>query len=136
MMRTVYIMRGVSGSGKSTRAREIAGRIGVIHSTDDFFYVNGKYRFDPTRLSEYHDLNFRAFCGSLDKNVPVVVCDNTNARCWQYARYVEVAKRMGYLVRFVVLPHPMADEAARRTVHGVPVAVIQRMIDDWEDDAA
>lgn len=58
----VFIMRGVSGSGKSTIAKELAYPEGVIHSTDDYFYNEaGEYKFDPTKLSEYHEKNFQAF---------------------------------------------------------------------------
>lgn len=39
-------MRGLPGSGKSTKAKKIAGELGVIYSTDDFFMVNGQYVFD------------------------------------------------------------------------------------------
>jgi adenylate kinase family enzyme len=36
-------MRGLPGSGKSTKAKVLAGEQGVIFSTDDFFIVNGKF---------------------------------------------------------------------------------------------
>jgi adenylate kinase family enzyme len=39
-------MRGLPGSGKSTKAKKIAGEHGVIYSTDDFFMVNGQYVYD------------------------------------------------------------------------------------------
>ena len=43
-------MRGLPGSGKSTKARKIAGQFGVVYSTDDFFMVNGEYKFDPKMI--------------------------------------------------------------------------------------
>lgn len=39
-------MRGVPGSGKSTKAKKLAGSNGVIYSTDDFFMKNGEYIYD------------------------------------------------------------------------------------------
>jgi hypothetical protein len=53
----LILLRGLPGSGKSTLAREIAGKNGVICSTDDFFYNDGRYIFDASKLGEYHDLN-------------------------------------------------------------------------------
>ena len=34
-------MRGLPGSGKSTKAKKIAAETGIIYSTDDFFMVDG-----------------------------------------------------------------------------------------------
>ena len=45
----VYILRGVSGSGKSTFATTFP-KNSVIHSTDSYFYKAGKYRFDLKKL--------------------------------------------------------------------------------------
>ena len=45
-------MRGLPGSGKSTKAKKIAGDVGVIFSTDDFFMVDGQYKFDPKMIEE------------------------------------------------------------------------------------
>ena len=39
--RRIVIMRGLPGSGKSTRAKKIADNYGIIFSTDDFFMVKG-----------------------------------------------------------------------------------------------
>lgn len=132
-MKIAYIMRGVPGSGKSTIARQLAGSEGVIHSTDDYFMVDGVYRFDPRLLKAYHDANYQAFCNSLVLGKPIVVCDNTNIQRWQFARYVESAGKAGYTVVYVVLQHPDPQEAANRNVHKVPEGVIRRMIDSWED---
>jgi predicted kinase len=132
-MNIAYIMRGVPGSGKSTVAKMIAGGIGKIHSTDDLFYTEGEYHFDPAKLSDYHEKNFRAFCQSLEEKNPVVICDNTNIKRWYFARYVEVAKKSGYMVVFVVLPHPDPEIAAKRNLHKVTSDKIRKMIFDWEN---
>lgn len=132
-MKIAYIMRGVQGSGKSTLARTLANGTGTIHSTDDFFYVDGEYRFNPERLRENHDRNFEAFCRSLNDGVPIVICDNTNTMRWHFERYAEAASQAGYLVAFVVMRHPNPEVAAQRNIHKVSAAVIQRTIDEWEN---
>lgn len=43
-------MRGVPGSGKSTKAKKLAGNAGYIFSTDDFFIVKGEYVYDPKMI--------------------------------------------------------------------------------------
>lgn len=126
-------MRGVPGSGKSTIAKILAGDGGSTHSTDDFFYVDGEYRFNPKQLSENHDRNFTAFCHSLSVGIPIVICDNTNIKHSHFDRYVIAATQAGYFVAFVVMPHPEPEVAARRTIHKVPATAIARMINEWEN---
>lgn len=132
-MKKVYIMRGIPGSGKSTRARELAGDLGVIHSTDDYFMVNGKYRFNPKLLGRNHELNFKAFKASLNQGFYPVVVDNTNVRHWEYQRYEQAAIDAGYQVEIVKVPHIDPILAAKRNTHGVPESAIRRMLDRWED---
>jgi len=43
-------MRGVPGSGKSTKAKILAANTGYIYSTDDFFIVKGEYVYDPKMI--------------------------------------------------------------------------------------
>lgn len=131
-MKIAYIMRGVPGSYKSTLAKILAGTVGAIHSTDEYFVVDGEYRFDPTLLEEYHDQNFVAFCQSINNGVPIVICDNTNSAHWHYERYAEAASKAGYRVVYVAMPHPTPEVAASRTIHNVPVHAIRRMIEGWE----
>jgi hypothetical protein len=42
--------------------------------------------FDPAMLSQHHDSNFEAFCGSLGAGLGCVVVDNTNLQSWQFER--------------------------------------------------
>lgn len=132
-MKRVTIMRGVPGSGKSTAAKLLAGEIGVIHSTDSYFYINGKYVHDISLLSQNHERNFKAFCESLRKGVAIVICDNTNVQRAHFARYVSVAEAAGYQVDIVTMPHPDLEVAAARNEHGAPLETIRQMIVDWED---
>jgi len=131
-MKIAYIMRGVPGSGKSTIARSLVNGNGVIHSTDDYFVVNGEYRHDAARLREFHKANLDAFCQSLLRGIPVVVCDNTNSKRWEFAPYVEAAQKAGYAVAIVSLPHPPLEVAVARNFHRVPAEAIEIMIARWE----
>jgi tRNA uridine 5-carbamoylmethylation protein Kti12 len=131
-MNIAYIMRGIPGSGKSTIAKHLAGDDGVIHSTDDYFYIDGEYRFDETRLREFHDKNFAAFCNSLRERKPVVICDNTNIKRIDAKPYADAAKAAGYVVVYVVMPIPSLEEALRRNVHNLSPETIQKMMEEFE----
>jgi 2',3'-cyclic-nucleotide 3'-phosphodiesterase len=148
-MRTVFIIRGVPGSGKSTVAKAIArsypgmfvgtnpdtgywSRDYVIHSTDDLCMVDGEYKFDNELAGERHEQNYQNFLGSLAKRVPCVIVDNTNVKVSQYAPYVEAAHDLAYTVVFVEMHHPALMVAVDRNTHGVPREVINQMMLDWE----
>lgn len=132
MTKIAYIMRGVPGSGKSRIAKMLAGQDGVIHSTDRYFMVGGRYVYDPSKLSEYHARNRAAFEASLRAGVPVVICDNTNIRLVHMQPYVEMARAHSYEVRIVEVAHPLPAVAAARNSHGATIEVIERMLQYWE----
>ena len=52
-------MRGLPGSGKSFKAKKLAGDKGVVFSTDDFFMIGGKYQFDAKLLGDNHEKNYK-----------------------------------------------------------------------------
>jgi len=132
-MKQCIILRGIPGSGKSTKARELAGATGIIHSTDDYFVVDGEYRFKPGKLGHNHSLNFQAFQASLTLGVTPVVLDNTNTQKWEFENYVAEAEEAGYQVEVVTVPHIDPALAAQRNTHGVPEVAIRRMLARWED---
>lgn len=125
-------MRGVPGSGKTTMARAIAGKKGVIHSTDEFFVEKDIYNFDPIKLRENHEKNLKGFTESLKKGIPIVICDNTNIKRSEFEPYIRAAKQHGYEVKIVSLPHPDPEVAAKRNSHGVGADAIRRMIEKFE----
>lgn len=134
--RIAYIMRGLPGSGKSTLARMLAGSVGVIHSTDDYFMIDGEYRFDETMVKEYHRQNFEAFCRSLDDGVPIVICDNVNFRRWEWLPYQNAARARGYQVAIVELPPLHPGSLAARCIHGVSEEKLWFLYDNWNVERA
>jgi len=104
MQKTVIINRGIPASGKSTIAQEIVttfhskGLSAIIHSTDDYFMVDDKYCFDETKLRENHLKNQATFKESLQKDIELVICDNTNIEPWEALPYYKMAKEYDYRV--------------------------------------
>lgn len=141
-MAKLILMRGVSGSGKSTLARQIADAHegSVIFSTDDFFMVAGEYRFDPSRLGEYHAANQRRTHEAMSKGCPCVIVDNTNTQSWEMKPYVESAYAHGYSVE-IHMPEPVPfEELMRRQSQredqgkSLPAEIVQRMLERFEYD--
>jgi predicted kinase len=131
----VIIMRGVPGSGKS---RYVATKCqdAYVCSADKFFLSTDDegqthYRFEPSKLSAAHDECFREFRFACLTQAREIVVDNTNTRLFEMSPYVMLARSYGYALRIV---HVVADpeECAKRNVHGVPLAAIKRMADNFE----
>jgi predicted kinase len=123
----VYILRGVSGSGKSTFASRLS-KNKIVHSTDDYFYKNGKYRFDISKLEYFHKKNFEEFVKSLKKRKRNVVVDNTNLLCSFANPYIQKAKEHGYRVILVEFQPKGREFHYKRNVHRVPKSVISYQI--------
>ncbi len=127
-MKRVIIMRGIPGSGKSTEARSFGGH---VVSTDDYFMIDGVYRFDFRKLGEAHVSCMRRFIEHLNAGHETVVVDNTNICIFEVNPYRLVALAMGYQVAVV---HVVCDPeiCAKRNTHGVNLKSIQRMKKDYE----
>lgn len=146
---TAFIMRGLPGSGKSTLARQLAVSGAedpkeVICSTDDFFMVEDLkatiptriYRFDATKLGEYHRLNLEKFTRLCCEGLRVVICDNTNMKREHVRAYKDVAEQNGYDVVEITVGNcrdaHMQQLCAERNVHGLDLAKIQKMATGFE----
>jgi hypothetical protein len=132
----------VTGSGKSTKAKQLAGTNGVIHSTDDVIETQGDYREffanmiaskDFTPLSKAHSTNLKNLIQSLKDGVSPVILDNTNIKQNEPKAAVKAALEMGLNdknIKFVDIGTGglSAQELANRNTHGVPLDKIESMI--------
>tara|TARA_R110002126_G_C10490983_1_gene504766 strand:+ start:19655 stop:20119 length:465 start_codon:yes stop_codon:yes gene_type:complete len=148
-MKKLVMMRGIPGSGKSTKAQEIArkhlengGRSVAICSTDDYHMEHGEYVFKPKLLGEFHVKNQIRASGYMDKCIELVIVDNTNIKRKDMMVYINNGQSCGYEVEEVIVgkdklfpdmdasAHDFTnyiDMCAARNTHGVPKDVIDRM---------
>lgn len=122
---TVYILKGCSGSGKTTLAKElIKGKIGIICSADDYFYNDGIYNFDETRLHQAHLACEKKYKDALESGLfEVIVVANVNARLRDWKFYHEEAKNFNveYIFHLVVETHH-----ENSNLHGVGEELLQK----------
>lgn len=111
MSKKLYIMRGAPGSGKSFRAKELAGETGIVCSTDDFFPEDpDKYQelyeraieegFLAPLLCKFHRQNEERVVKAMEEGVSPIVVDNCNIKKSEIRPYVEAAICYDYEVEF------------------------------------
>lgn len=102
MKNTLYIVRGVSGSGKTTYAKEIAEQFGIRYFEADMYFVrvDGAYTFNPAMLPKAHEWCFEQVCIEMQTNHDVIV-SNTFTRTWEMKNYIDAALDHGYQVRII-----------------------------------
>jgi NEDD4-binding protein 2 len=133
----LVLMRGVTGCGKSTRARELLEQNpqAVILSTDDLFIVEGQYVFDPDRLADNHKQNVERCRLEMLRRRELIIIDNTNVQAWEMKPYRLLALEHDYETVIEEIEPPPLDELLRRhekrTDKQVPRNVLERMLERW-----
>ena len=140
--RIVVLLCGVPGAGKSHYIRSVTSKLQPeqfsIHCTDQYFYQDGQYVFDKSKLEQNHKLNQQAFEQSLKKQTPLVICDNTNIKHWQRKPYIQLAQKHGYQVKIISIGlintllseenTQVFNDLIQRNKHGVTVDTITQML--------
>lgn len=146
----LYIMRGVSGSGKSTKAKSLAGPESIF-STDDFFTSDsGEYNFNLDRIEEAHLWNQERVRDAIEEGADPIVVDNTTVQAWEAKPYAQMAVDAGYDVEIVEADSPwwnrfkpdmsedelqaLAETLAEKNTHGVDAEIALKMLNKWEHD--
>lgn len=112
MDKLLVIMRGLPWCGKSYRAKELAGNVGLILSTDEYWYkVNypdkpDEYSFNPRFLGAAHKWNMLRAQKAIEEGHPLVIIDNTNTTPKEALPYVEYAVAQEYKVK---IEEPTSD---------------------------
>lgn len=129
-MKTLYIVRGVPGSGKSTFAKSLGG---THFETDSYFMVDGEYKFDFTKLKEAHkwcqdSVNTAMILNHTTGQNEVIVVSNTFTQEWEMQPYFEMAESWGYQVFSIIVENRHGGVNA----HGVPEDKIEIMKNRFE----
>ncbi|XP_043203069.1 uncharacterized protein LOC122371062 [Amphibalanus amphitrite] len=131
-VRLLVLMRGLPGSGKTTLAKQLAGRGGLVVSADDYFVNSrGQYVFNPAKLSEAHEWCRQQARAAMRRGRTPVVVDNTNTQAWEMQPYVKLAVELDYYVEYAEPTTPWRHDPrllSKRSVHSVPERNIERMM--------
>lgn len=123
-MHTLYLVRGLPGSGKTSFA-DVLLHTGVVNysfEADDYFLdENLEYKFDASKLKDAHEwcqMNTKARL-----KVDSVVVSNTSTTESEVETYRKIAEEAG--ARFVSIVVENRHEG--KNIHNVPEEALQRM---------
>lgn len=126
--KTLIIVRGIPGSGKSTFANKLKnyfeehGYHGDTFESDSFFVKNGVYKFNPKLLYLAHKICYDKVFNNLEKeNVDFSIVANTFILKSDVKKYREHAEELGYDVMIFRMTNKFKD------VHEVPEETLQKM---------
>lgn len=122
MPKTIYILRGVSGAGKSSVAEDlIKGRNGVICCADDYLYNDkGEYDFTLANGGVNHRKCQAKFAQALNEDYDVIVVANTNTKEGEFKFYAVEAAKYDTVVFYLVVE----NRHGGKDVHGVPENIL------------
>jgi predicted kinase len=134
--KTLYIIRGLPGSGKSTFAKKLVGSDFLVCEADKYFIdkETREYKFDVSKIKDAHK-----YCQNLvetymkdslvnDQWYREIAVSNTFTQEWEMQPYFELAKKYGYTV-FVTI---VENYHGGKNVHGVPEDKLEVMRNRFE----
>ena len=131
--KTLIIMRGAPGNGKSSIVSEIVaglepGTYGVCSADHHFYDRHGVYKWEERQLRKAHDFCYRTCSAYMLQEKQVIFIDNTNIKRNHYEKYIAAAKKQGYTVMQCV-PHHHYEN-----IHGVKDDKVEEMQRNFEED--
>lgn len=132
---TLFLIRGVPGSGKSTFARHIWNDYAICEA-DKYFYdkETGEYNFNHSKLKAAHEWCRNEVEDRMKENkqnsqyYPEIVVSNTFTQEWEMEPYFKLAKEYGYMVTSIIIE----NRHGGTNVHEVPEESIRKMKDRFE----
>jgi predicted kinase len=130
MEKILYIVRGIPGSGKSTFAKTLGG---THFETDNFFMVDGEYKFDVTKLKAAHEWCQNSVNTAMILNITTdlnntIVVSNTFTQEWEMKPYFDMAETYGYRVFSLIVENRHGGV----NQHGVPEDKLEIMKNRFE----
>jgi len=138
-MKTLFLIRGISGSGKSTAANLLSenGRYPVLSADMYFEDSDGNYNWNPSKLKDAH-----AWCKEearkwMNRGFEAMTCKfpiadspsykifvaNTFTQEWEMEEYFKLAEQYGYQVVSLIVE----NRHGNKNIHNVPDEKVQQM---------
>lgn len=134
-MKSLVLLRGLPGAGKSTLAVFLGGK---HYEADSYFMVyrdpktgeilnrhqyNGAYEFDPSKIKEAHEQCRLGVEESMSLGYDKITVSNTFTEDWELEPYYQLAKKYGYTVFSLIVENRHGGV----NQHDVPKETIEKM---------
>lgn len=132
-MKTLLLVRGLPGSGKTTLAETLIGKDNV-YSADDFFTDTiGNYNYNISRIHEAHIFCFgnvkqRMIYETENSQFSIIAVANTFTQEWEMEKYINLAKEFGYTVHSVIVE----NRHGGKNIHSVDDDKLEQMKNRFE----
>ena len=121
MNKTLIILRGLPGAGKSTASALISD---VVYEADMYFYdKEGNYSFDASKLWLAHKWCKNKVEKAMKEGKEKVVVSNTSTTEKEFEAYLDLAKEHGYQVVSMIVE----NRHGNKSIHNVPDDKMEQM---------
>lgn len=129
-MKTLYIIRGLPGSGKSTYAIALAKRLDIDYFEADMFFTDkeGNYAFDGMKIGDAHQWCWDQIHKVMYYQSKSVVVSNTFTVWKEMENYLELAATFNYPVKIIQM------NGKWQSIHGVPQKNLDKMAARFVDN--
>lgn len=121
---TLYLIRGVSGAGKSNLAHHMhgSGMVSAVCEADDYFYdEDNNYKFDASQLNEAHQ-----WCQGQAEYLLTVGASVAVSNTSTTEREVEVYRNIATRTNSKFVSIVVENRNDTKNTHGVPDEVIKK----------
>ena len=124
MEKSLVLVRGLPGSGKTTFATLISGKVPVV-SADNFFEdpATGEYEWDASKLPDAHKYSQLCTQIMMEKQISRICVANTFTTDDEMLPYYELADIFGYRVFSIIVE----NRHGNISIHDVPKSTIENM---------
>jgi len=139
-MKTLIILRGLPGAGKTTIIKELEKQYGqeaTVCSADHYWYfgkeqIPENYKFDIALLSKAHGSCKYNCIKAIEVEKELIIIDNTNIKLKDLKVYALLGQEAGYKVICHSITGMTAEDSFKSNVHNVPLETCVRMLKAFE----
>jgi len=118
--KTLILLRGIPGSGKSTFAKTIGG---LHFEADNYFMIDDVYEFVPSKIKDAHRYCQESVEVNMMRGEEKIVVSNTFTQEWEMEPYFEMATQYGYKVFSIIVENRHGNV----NLHNVPTEKLESM---------